>query len=127
MQDPHEERLRDDDILPILLPGIEQQDESIESMLSYWWNSRDTWNLFAGGDNTLFEDFLAASVGSGNTVLDILEARIMVLQAVSKTMNDWREVVEGRDADDLCSESDIFALKSRAMILCAAYRTAILQ
>ena len=128
MQDPHKERLRDDDILPILLlPGIEQQDESIESMLRYWWNSRDAWNLFAGGGTTSFEDFLVASVGSGDTVLDILKAHIMVLQAVSKSMNGWREVVEGRDADDLCSESDIFALKSRAMILCAAYRTAILH
>ena len=99
-------------------------------LCSYWWNSHDhVWKLFAGGGNTSFEDFLAASIVSGNTVLlDIFEANIMVLKAVSKTKNGWREVVEGRDADDLCSESDIFALKSRAMILCAlAYRTAMLH
>ena len=85
------------------------------------------WKLFAGGVNTSFKDFLTAIVVSGDTVLDILEAHIMVLKAVSKTKKGWREVVEGRDADDLCSESDIFALKTRTMILCVAYRTAMLH
>ena len=124
VQDPQEERLRDDDIQP----AIERQDnESNASMLSCYWISRDALNLFAGGGSTSYEEFLAANVGSGNTVLDILDAHIAVLQAVGKTMNGWREVVEGRDADDLCSEYDIFGLKSRAMILCAAYQTAMLH
>ncbi|KAI2490938.1 hypothetical protein MHU86_23626 [Fragilaria crotonensis] len=96
----------------------------IQASTLCFWNSRDAWNLFAGGGSTSFEEF-SADIGGGNNVLDILEGHVVALQSASKTLNGWRDVVQGRDAENVCSKSDIFVLKSRAIILCLAYRTAM--
>ena len=92
-----------------------------------FWRSRDAWNLFAGGGGGSFEQFSAnvTNAGGGYSVFDILEGHIMVLQSVSKTPNGWRNVVIGRDEENLCSQSEIFVVRSRSIILCLAYKTAI--
>ncbi|KAI2502439.1 hypothetical protein MHU86_12015 [Fragilaria crotonensis] len=90
-----------------------------------FWSSRDAWNLFQGGGSTSFEQFSAVNDETGESVLDILKHHINVLQSVSRTPNGWRNVVQGNDRENLCSESDIFVLQSRSIILCLAYQTAI--
>jgi hypothetical protein len=41
------------------------------------------------------------------------------------TSEGWRNIVEGRDPDDLCSKADVKALQQRSVILCQAYRLAL--
>ncbi|KAI2506316.1 hypothetical protein MHU86_8147 [Fragilaria crotonensis] len=91
-----------------------------------FWSSREAWNLFAGGSGTSYEQFSAniTNAGGGSSVLDILEGHIVVLQSVSKTPNGWRNVVPGRDEENVCSQSEIFVVRSRSIILCLAYQTA---
>ena len=93
---------------------------------SIFWTSHEAWNLFVGGGSTALEQFsVANNNGSGESVLDILEQHIIALQSVSKSPSGWRNVVQGRDKENLCSECDIFVLQNRSIILCLAYRTAI--
>ena len=85
------------------------------SSLMYYWSSCDAWNLFASGGSTSFEQLSAN--GGGNTVFDILEGHVTVLQSVNKTVNGWRDVVQGHNAQNLCTiQSDIFCLKNRASL-----------
>jgi hypothetical protein len=92
-----------------------------------FWSSCDAWNLFAGRGGGSFEQFSANNTNAGvsNCVLDILEGHIMDLQSASKTPNGWRNVVLGRNEENLCSQSEIFVVWSRSIILCLAYKTAI--
>ncbi|KAI2495979.1 hypothetical protein MHU86_18546 [Fragilaria crotonensis] len=107
------------------LQGVPRVLQNNTSTLPFW-NSHDAWNLFVGGGHTSFEKFSAANNNDGGeSVLDILEHNVIVLQSVSKTPSGWRNVVQGRDNENLCSEADIFVLQSRSIILCLAYRTAI--
>ena len=48
----------------------------------------------------------------------------MGLQSVSKSPNGWRNVVQWREEENLCSQSEIFVMR-RSSILCLAYQTAI--
>ncbi len=57
----------------------------------------------------------------------MLKVRIELLQSVNRSENGWRNVIEGRDPDNLCSPSDIFAVRGRSIILCLAYQLAILH
>ena len=113
-------------ILPLILPVEQQQDAEPDKPIVCFWTSYDAFILFAGGSSVSYDEFMATNISSGKTVVDLLETHIAVLQAVSKKVDGWRDVVKGRDADDVCSETEIFNLKSRAMTLCAAYQNAIL-
>jgi hypothetical protein len=113
-------------ILPLTL--LEQpQEQQHPIQLTSFWTSHESFNLFAGGSSTSYDEFMATNVVTGETVVDIVETHLAVLQAVSKTVDGWRDVVEGRDEAEVCTDTEIFNLKSRAMILCAAYRYAILH
>jgi hypothetical protein len=121
-QDKEEERHEG---MPCIFVRDDASAFHIQASTLCFWNSRDAWNLFAGGGSTSFEEF-SADIGGGNNVLDILEGHVVALQSASKTLNGWRDVVQGRDAENVCSKSDIFVvLKSRAIILCLAYQTAM--
>jgi hypothetical protein len=84
--------------------------------LSYW-NSQDASNLFGVKlEETALGD-----------VRDVLKVRVKLLQSVSSREDGWRNVVDGRDPDNLCSTSDIFAVRGRSIILCLAYQLAIIN
>jgi hypothetical protein len=87
----------------------------LNSLLSYW-NSQDACNLFGVKLHTPLDD-----------ARDLLKVRVELLQSVNRSENGWRNVIEGRDPDNLCSQSDIFAVRGRSMILCRAYQLAILH
>jgi hypothetical protein len=84
------------------------------SLLSYYWSSQDAHKLFGAKPNSLFDD-----------VRDMIKAWVELLQSVNCTENGWRNVIEGRDPENLCSPTDIFAVRGRSMILCLAYILAI--
>jgi hypothetical protein len=88
--------------------------EEEEDVMSFsYWSSGEAHKLFGSHD------------GEDQNVRETLEKRITVLQTVCKELEGWRNVVHGRDRDDLCSKRDIFSLKGRSMILCFAYRLAV--
>ena len=60
-----------------------------------------------------------------NTVEETLTRRIKTLSAAVATSEGWRAVVEGRDPDDVCTDSDINAIRQRCMLLCQAYLAAM--
>ncbi len=57
----------------------------------------------------------------------MLKVCIKLLQSVNRSENEWQNVVEGCDPDNLCSPSDIFAVRGPSIILCLAYQLAILH
>lgn len=89
--------------------------EQLSSLPSYW-NSRDASNLFGVHLHSPLDD-----------VQDKLKLRVELLESVNRTANGWRNAVEGRDPDNLCSPSEIFAVRGRSMMLCLAYQLAILN
>ncbi|KAI2499988.1 hypothetical protein MHU86_14511 [Fragilaria crotonensis] len=98
-------------------------DESVHfqaDRFSYW-DSREAYNLFGGQNARAFGEV------EGHNTKDTLEHHIKILKSVSEDQNGWRNVVEGRDPDNLCTALDIFMLRGRAIILCFAYQTAIAQ
>ena len=60
-------------------------------------------------------------------VRDVLKVRVKLLQSVSSREDWWQNVVDGHDPDNLCSTSDIFAVRHRSLILCLAYQLAIIN
>jgi hypothetical protein len=85
-------------------------------LLASYWNSQDACKLFGVQLNAPFDD-----------VRDFLKLRVELLQSVNSSETGWRNVIQGRDPDDLCSRSDIFAIRGRSTILCLAYQLAILN
>ena len=83
-------------------------------LLASYWNSQDACNLFEIQFNAPFND-----------VRGLLKQRVERLQLVNSSENGWRNVIHGRDPENLCSQSDIFALRGRSMILCLAYQLAM--
>ena len=81
-----------------------------------YWNSQDASNLFGGGLQlgTRLDD-----------VRDLLKLRVELLQSVNRVESGWQNVIQGRDPENLCSPSDIFAVRGRSMIPCLAYQLAI--
>lgn len=86
-----------------------------QSVSSYW-NSLDACNLFGLKVN----EPLDANVG-----YDMLKLRVELLQSANSSESGWRNVIEGGDPDNLCTPSDVFAVRGRSMILCLAYQLAI--
>ena len=57
---------------------------------------------------------------------DLLKLLVELLQLVNHGESGWRNVIQGRDPEKLCSPSDeIFAVRGRSMILCLAHRLAM--
>jgi hypothetical protein len=50
-----------------------------------------------------------------------LKHRIGILRNVNVHVDGWRYVVKGRDPDNLCSDSDVFAIRQRCALLRQAY------
>jgi hypothetical protein len=48
-------------------------------------------------------------------VRDLLKLRVERLQLVSIIENGWQNVIQGHDPENLCSQSDNFALRGRSM------------
>ena len=63
----------------------------------FFWNSQDACNLFG----------VALERPNGD-VRDALKIRIELLQSVSNDHNGWRNVIEGRDPENICSGFDFF-------------------
>jgi len=62
---------------------------------------------------------------SDNTVEETLKRRVKALAGAVAAADGWRNVVEGRDPDDLCSDSDVKAVQQRCMLLCQAHLIAL--
>jgi len=60
-----------------------------------------------------------------NTVEETLSRRVKTLASAVVSADGWRNVVEGRDPDNLCSESDVKSVQQHCMLLCQAYIIAI--
>jgi hypothetical protein len=71
------------------------------SSLGPYWNSRDVFHLFGGG--LQFSSPL-------DDVRDLLKTRVELLQSVNRGESGWRNVIQGRDPENLCSPTDIFAV-----------------
>ncbi|KAI2491823.1 hypothetical protein MHU86_22729 [Fragilaria crotonensis] len=83
----------------------------------FYWNSQDASNLFG----------IKLELPAQDDVRKGLMLRIKLLQSVSQDQNGWRNVIEGRDPDNICSGYDIFAIRGRSMTLCLAYQIAIVN
>lgn len=79
-----------------------------------FWESTDARKLFGAQKHedgkTWMED-----------ALDGLDRKIEKLQKVNQTQEGWRNVVEGRDPENKCSEFQIMVIRQRSAILCKAY------
>ena len=87
-----------------------------QSVSSYW-NSLDACNLFGLKVNEPLD--------ANNVVYDMLKLRVELLQSANSSESGWRNVIEGGDPDNLCTPSDVFAVRGRSTILCLAYQLAI--
>ena len=90
--------------------------EFLSSSLPSYWNSQDACNLFGIKFHAPLDN-----------VRDMLMLQVELLQSVNKSKNGWRNAIEGRDPDNLCTPSKIFAICGRSMILCLAYKLAMLN
>lgn len=79
--------------------------------LENYFASSEAKKLFIG-DKTSEED-----------VESFLEERIDMLARVNAYPAGWRDMVEGRDKDNLCSAYEVFVLRQRCQLLCSAYTT----
>ena len=77
-----------------------------------YWESPEAIKLF--GSNEASED-----------AKDTLQRRVKQLQSVNETEDGWRNAVDGRDPDNLCSRNDIFEIRQRSALLCCAYQLAL--
>jgi hypothetical protein len=80
----------------------------------HYWNSQDASNLFGVKLERPEDD-----------VRDTLRLRIKQLQSANPDNDGWRNVIEGRDPDNICSSFDIFAIRGRSLTLCLAYQIAL--
>jgi hypothetical protein len=81
----------------------------------FYWNSQDASNLFG------------IKLGCpGDDLRNSLMLRIKEQQSVSQDQNGWRNVIEGRDPDNICSGFDIFAIRG-SLTLCLAYQIALVN
>jgi hypothetical protein len=55
------------------------------------------------------------------SVLETLQRRIKLLEGVNSHLEGWRDVIKGRDPDDICTTNDIFEIRRRCQLLCQAY------
>jgi hypothetical protein len=103
------------------ITGAGQEEEAIAapSLLSSvtYWESGDSRKLFAP------KALYGADCDVQNVVLD----RIEKLEKVNCFAADWRDLVDGGDQDDLCSEHDIFILRHRSMYLACGLRKFVEQ
>lgn len=58
-------------------------------------------------------------------VKDTLCRRIKQLQSVNEKVEGWRNVMDGRDLNNCCTEKDIFEIRQRSEFLCCAYQLAV--
>ena len=59
------------------------------------------------------------------TAQEALNRRIEILQSVQGGIDGWRNVILGRDENNFCSQTEICAIRQRAMFLCCAYKFAL--
>jgi hypothetical protein len=81
------------------------------SLLSYW-DSGDARKLFAP----------KLVYGTDCEVRNVVIDRIEKLDRVNSSAHEWRELVDGGDPDDVCSEHDIFLIRHRSIYLACALR-----
>ncbi|KAI2492861.1 hypothetical protein MHU86_21674 [Fragilaria crotonensis] len=87
---------------------------------SYWPSSPEAYYLFRprGYERS------SSSVAS-ETPQEALERRIQVLRSVHDNEDSWRNVVVGRDADNICTKAEIAGMRQRSTFLCCAYQLAL--
>ena len=65
------------------------------------------------------------SDSGSKTAEEAVEQRSILLQSVHEREDNWRNVVSGKNEENLCTKAEIFAIRQRAMFLCCAYQLAI--
>ena len=104
-----------------------QRLESAASSCSYWPASPEAYQPFRRGQassrdcrdggilvgNSTSTPF--ATMCTDKSPQEMVERRIMAQQAVHKTEDSWRGVVKGGDPDDICTKSEIFEIRQRAL------------
>ncbi|KAI2488670.1 hypothetical protein MHU86_6071 [Fragilaria crotonensis] len=97
------------------------------SSSSYWPCSPEAYRVFKPPKKhgtTNCEDGNDTDFDS-ETPMEALQRRIVLLQSVHEEENNWRNVVQGRDIDNVCTKAEICAVRQRATFLCYAYRLAL--
>ena len=84
----------------------------LPSAVYSYWESGESRKLFAP----------KALHGMDCDVRKIVLDRIEKLESVNRYAAEWRELVDGGDPDDLCSEHDIFLIRHRSLYLACALR-----
>jgi hypothetical protein len=78
-----------------------------------YWDSPEAKKLFLG------------TTTDERSVQEVLKQRIQRLQAVNRSSDGWRDIIERHDVDNLCSPHDVFIIRQRCQILCLAYMFAL--
>jgi len=60
-----------------------------------------------------------------NSVEETLQRRVKNLSSAVSATDGWRNIVEGPDPDNLCSDANINSMRQRCMLLCQAYLIAL--
>jgi hypothetical protein len=109
------------------LPNKRQRVDIIAATAcSYWPESPEAYQLFtprrgysvAGGSNS-------SDTMDAESPQEAVERRIIQLQAIHESVDSWRGVVKGGDADNYCTKAEIFEIRQRAMFLCFCLPTCI--
>jgi hypothetical protein len=75
----------------------------------------------SGGKNL----FLGTTPTDERSVQEVLKQQIQRLQAVNRSSDGWRDIIERHDVDNFCSPHDVFIIRQRCQILCLAYMFAL--
>jgi hypothetical protein len=102
----------------------QRQDDSASSTIVscvYWPSSPEAYYLFRPRGYGRSSSHAAAA----ETPQEALERRIHLLRSVHDNKDSWRNVVVGRDADNLCTKAEIAGMQQRSTFLCCAYQLAL--
>jgi hypothetical protein len=84
-----------------------------QNLKGSYWDSPEAKKLFLG------------TTTDKRSVQEVLKQRIDRLQGVNRSLDGWRDIIEGHDIDNLCSPHDVFMIRQRCSILCLAYNFAL--
>ena len=107
----HDQQIEEPSSSSHILSAVAEEAPLPLSLTSYW-ESGDSRKLFAP----------KLLNGVDCDVQKVVLDRIEKLEKVNCFASDWRELVDGGDQDDLCSEHEIFLMRHRSMYLACALR-----
>ncbi len=111
------------------LPNKRQRDDIIAATCSYWPESPEAYQLFTpsrgysgGGGGSNSSDTMDAE-----SPQEAVKRRIIQLQTIHESVDSWRDVVKGGDADNYLTKAEIFEIRQRATFLCLAYQLTLVN